>query len=78
MVGWPKSLFTLLREGVALFADTQLFLGDEGAVAVDVLACQIIEQATTLTNQHLQSTLSRMIFLVDLQMLGLLGNTVRE
>ena len=67
--------FSVLRMS-GLLADTELLLGDEGAVAVDVHANQVIEQFATLTNQHLQCTLSRMILLVDLQVLGQVGNTV--
>lgn len=47
-----------------LLADTELFLSDDGAVAVDVLALQVVEKATTLTYQHLKSALCRMIFVV--------------
>ena len=64
----------LVLEG--LLADTEFLLGDEGAVTVDVLAHQIIEQFAALTYQHLKCTLSRMILLVDLQVLGQVGNTV--
>jgi hypothetical protein len=69
---------TLSRAGrmSELLADTELLLGDEGAVAADVLTHQVIEQFATLTYQHLQCTLSRMILLVDLQVLGQVGNTV--
>ncbi len=42
------------RSGTGLLADTQFLLGDEGAVTVDVLAHQVIEQFAALTYQHLK------------------------
>ena len=47
-----------------LFADTEFFLSDDGAVAGDVLAHEVVKEATTLTNEHLQSALSCMIFVI--------------
>ncbi len=61
-----------------LLADAEFFLGDDGAVAVDVLADEVIQQAAALTHEHLKGALSRMIFLVDLQVLGQVGDTNRE
>lgn len=62
----------------ALLADAELLASDDGTIAVDVLADEVIEQATTLTYQHLQSTLSRMILFVGLQVFGQVGDTDRE
>ena len=61
-----------------LLADAKLLLRDDCAITLNIGANQIIEQATTLTYQHLQGTLGRIILLVDLQMLGQVGNTNRE
>jgi len=47
-----------------LFADAELFLCDDGAVAVDVLTHEVVEQTTTLTNQHLKSAFGCMIFVI--------------
>ena len=52
-----------------LLADTELFLSDDSAVAVDVLALQVVEQATTLTNQHFQSALCGVVLVVVLEVL---------
>ena len=50
--------------GAELFADTEFFLSDDGAVAVDVFAHEVVKEATTLTYEHLQSALSCMIFVI--------------
>ena len=47
-----------------LLADTQLFLRDDSAVAVDVFTHQVVEKTTTLTYQHLKSAFSCMIFVI--------------
>lgn len=47
-----------------LLSDTELFLGDDGTVAVDVFADKIIQQATTLTYQCLKGTCGRIIFMI--------------
>ena len=47
-----------------LLSDTKLFLGDDSAVAVDVFADQVIQQATTLTDEGLKSTSCCMIFMI--------------
>lgn len=47
-----------------LFADAELFLSDDGAVTIDVFAHQVVEQATTLTNKHLQRASGGMIFVI--------------
>lgn len=50
--------------GKGLLSDSELFLGDNRTVAVDVLLDQVIEKATTLTNEHLQSASCTMIFVI--------------
>lgn len=47
-----------------LLADAELFFGDDGAVACDVFAHQVVEKTTALTYQHLKSALSSMIFMI--------------
>ena len=50
--------------GFRLLADTEFFLSDDGTVAVDVFADQIIEQTTTLTYESLQSAGGGIIFVI--------------
>lgn len=52
-----------------LFADTEFFLGDDCAIAVDVLADQIVEQAATLTYKRFQCACCGIVFVIGLQML---------
>ncbi len=47
-----------------LLADAELFLGDDGAVAVDVLLDQVVEKAATLADEGLKSTSGCMIFVI--------------
>lgn len=47
-----------------LLTDAELFLGDDGAVAVDVFAHQVVEKTTALTYEHLQSALCCMILMI--------------
>ena len=51
-----------------LLTDTQL--GDQSSVTVDVLLCQIVQQAAALTNHHQQATTGVVVVLVGTQMLG--------
>lgn len=60
MVG-AAVLFGLWRR---LFADAELFLSDDGTVAGDVFAHEVVEQTTTLTYQHLKSAFGCMIFVI--------------
>ncbi len=55
--------FKIFRAG-NLFADAELFLSDDGAVAVDVFAHQVVEQTTTLTYKHLKGAFGCMIFVI--------------
>lgn len=56
-----KSIFSVRRK---LLSDTEFFLGDDGTVAVDVLADQVVEKTTTLTYQSLKSSCGRIIFMI--------------
>ena len=47
-----------------LLSDTQLFLCNDGTVAVDVDFDEVVEQTTTFTNQHFKSSFSAMIFMI--------------
>ena len=53
----------------ALALPAQAELGDEGPVPIDVVAPQVVEQATTSTDEHEQPTARVMVLLVDLQVL---------
>lgn len=55
--------FLLLRSE-KLLSDTQLFLCNDGTVAVDVDFDEVVEQTTTFTNQHFKSSFSAMIFMI--------------
>lgn len=47
-----------------LFADAELFLSDDGAIAVDVFLDEVIKKATTLTNECFKSAGCCMIFVI--------------
>lgn len=47
-----------------LFADAELFLGDDGTVALDIVLDEIIEQATTLAYQRFKSACGGIIFVI--------------
>ena len=49
---------------IRLLSDTEFLLGDDGTVAVDVLADQVVEKTTTLTYQSLESSCCRIIFVI--------------
>lgn len=53
-----------------LFTDTELFLGDDGAVTVDVFANQVVEQTTTLTYECFQRAGGNEVLVVLLKVLG--------
>ena len=61
-----------------LLADAELLLGDDGAVAVDVFALQVIEKATTLADEHLKGALGGVVFVVFFQVLGQVTDAIRE
>lgn len=47
-----------------LLADAELFLGDDGTVAGDVLLDQVIKQATALTYESLKGAGGSIIFVI--------------
>ena len=51
-----------------LLTDTQL--GDQSTVTVDVLLCQIVQQAAALTNHHQQTTTGVVVMRVGTQVIG--------
>ena len=61
-----------------LLADAELLLGDDGAVAVDVFALQVVEKATTLADEHLQGALGGVVFVILFQVLGQVTDAIRE
>lgn len=56
-----RQIFCWLR---GLLADTELFLGDDGAIAVDVFAHKVVQKAAALADEHLKGAFSGMIFVV--------------
>lgn len=56
--------FFLLLCSEKLLSDAQLFLCNDGTVAVDVDFDEVVEQTTTFTNQHFKSSFSAMIFMI--------------
>ena len=61
-----------------LAADTEFFLCDDGAVAVDVLADQIVEQAAALTYERFQCACGSEVLVVGLEVLSEVFDTDRE
>lgn len=57
-------IVVIFKRARGLLADTKLFLGDDSAVAVDVLLHEVVEKTTTLTYEHLKSALCCMIFVI--------------
>jgi hypothetical protein len=51
---------------------------DNRAVALDIIALDVVEQSATFADQHQQSPTGMVIFLVHFQVLGQIGNPVRE
>ena len=54
----------IVKQDLGLLADTELFLSNDGTVAVDVGLDKIIKETTTLTNEHLKSSRSSIIFVI--------------
>ena len=54
----------------------QAELRDERPVPLDVVAPEVVEQSPTLTHEHEQPTAAVMVLLVDLQVLGEVGDAV--
>src|SRR5262245_2566041 len=59
-----------------LLTDTERL--DHGAVAVDVLGLEIVQEATTLAYQHEQATARMVILRVHLEVLGEIRNPFRK
>ncbi len=70
--------FMLFERRGALFADAELFLGDDGAIAVDVLADQIVKEAAALAYEGLKSAGCSVVLVIRLQVLGEVFDTYRE
>ena len=51
---------------------------DQSAVALDISALHVIEQAATLADELHETTTGVMITLVDLEVLGEMGDPVRQ
>src|ERR1700686_3857450 len=75
-VGGPPAWWTYRREARDLAAQAEI--GDELAVALDVLAGEVGEQAPALTDLHEQAAAAVMVLLVDLQVLGELVDRGRQ
>ena len=65
-------------KSVGLLADTELFLGDNGAVTVDVLADEVVEEAAALTYERFQGACRSVVLVVLLEVLGEVFDTYRE
>ena len=61
-----------------LLTDAELFLGDDGAVAVDVFADKVIQQTATLTDEGFQRAGGDEVLVVLLQVLGEVFDTDGE
>jgi len=51
---------------------------DQFAISLDVVVTDVIEETSTLTNQHQEPTATVMILLVDLQVFRQVRNASRE
>ena len=65
----------LLSGNIRLATDTEFLLCDDGTVAVDVLACQIVEKAAALTYESLKSASCSVVFVILLKVLGKVFDT---
>ena len=61
-----------------LLADAEFLLGNDCAVAVDVLADEVVEQTATLTYESLQGAGSGVVLVVSFQVLGKVLDTDGE
>src|SRR4051812_47109237 len=66
----------LTETRAALAAQTEL--GDEGAVALEVVLAQVVEQATTLADEHEQAATAVVILLVLPKVLGQIVDARRQ
>ena len=53
-------------------------LGDQRSIPLDILATQVIEEATSLTDHHQEAATTVMVVLVVSQMLGEVADSLRE
>src|SRR5262249_35248543 len=63
---------------VLLLLAAQAQLGDELTITLDVVVAYVVEQSTSATDQLHQATAGVMITLVNLEMLGQVGDTLAE
>ena len=66
------------RGEACLLADAEFLLRDDGAIAVDVLADQIVQKGAALSYQSLQGTFSGVVLMIGLHVLGKMGDAHRE
>ena len=71
-------MFCFRLVSVGLLTDAEFFLGDDGAVAVDVFAHQIVEQTAALTYHSFQSAGGSEVLVVVLKVLGEVFDAERE
>ena len=57
---------------------TETELRDERSVPLDVVALQVVQEATTATDEHEQPTARVVVLLVDLQVLREVVDALRE
>ena len=69
---------SFLCGSVILLTDTELFLGDDCTVAVDVLADEVVEKATTLTYECFQCAGCGVVLVVLFKVLSEVSDTDRE
>jgi hypothetical protein len=51
---------------------------DDSSVSLDILFLEIVEEASTLTNQHQQPSARVMVFGVNLEMLGQVADPLAQ
>jgi hypothetical protein len=59
-----------------LLADAERL--DDGPVTIDVLGLQVVEETPALADQHEQATAGMVILRVELEVLGQIGDALRE
>ena len=68
--GLPEKGDRLPRRPLQSKLLTNAQLGNQGAVTVDVLVCQVVQHLAALTNHHQQTTTGVVVVLVYAQMVG--------
>ena len=74
----PGAGFSVGLKSSRLLADTELLLGDDRTVAVDVLADEVIEEAAALTYESLKRTGCCIVLVVVLKVLCEVLDAYRE